>query len=128
MLRGSILKNTEFVIALVVYTGHETKIMMNATTSVGSISNIERKLNQLIIGILLFELCCCGLSSVLSFVHCQNNRRFIDFLGQELSCSTKAGISFGSYFILYNTFIPISLIVSLEFVKLFQGFFMEQDP
>lgn len=57
-----------------------------------------------------------------------NNLSFINFLGQNYSCSTKAGIAFGSYFILYNTFIPISLIVSLEFVKLFQGYFMETDP
>ena len=36
-------------------------------------------------------------------------------------------IAFGSYFILYSTFIPISLIVSLEFVKVFQGYFMAND-
>ena len=36
-------------------------------------------------------------------------------------------ISFGSYFILNNTMIPISLIVSLEFVKVFQGQIMQRD-
>ena len=60
----------------------------------------------------------------MAYLYCMNNRVFIDFLGQNFSCSAKAGISFGSYFILYNTFIPISLIVSLEFVKVFQGYFM----
>lgn len=34
---------------------------------------------------------------------------------------------FFSYFLLLNTFIPISLIVSLEFVKVVQGYFMEKD-
>ena len=32
-----------------------------------------------------------------------------------------------TYFLLYNTMIPISLIVSLEFVKLFQAYFIEKD-
>lgn len=35
--------------------------------------------------------------------------------------------SFLTYFILLNTMIPISLIVSLEFVHLFQCYFIEQD-
>lgn len=43
------------------------------------------------------------------------------------SCIDLALISFGSYFILNNTMIPISLIVSLEFVKVFQGYFMQKD-
>jgi phospholipid-transporting ATPase len=36
-------------------------------------------------------------------------------------------IVFFSYFLLYTTMIPISLVVSLEFVKLFQAYFIEQD-
>lgn len=47
--------------------------------------------------------------------------------GQHVDCLSTAAISLGSYFLLYNTFIPISLIVSLEFVKVFQGIFMERD-
>jgi phospholipid-transporting ATPase len=87
--------------------------MMNDTTGVVNISNIESKLNTLILGILVFECLCCAFSSIMSYVLCNSNRNFIDYLGQDYSCSTKAGIAFGSYFILYNTFIPISLIVSL---------------
>lgn len=36
-------------------------------------------------------------------------------------------ISYFSYLLLLNTMLPISLIVSLEFVKLFQSFFMCED-
>ena len=98
--------------------------MMNSTSSTTNISNIEYKLNILILGILVFECLCCAMSSILAYVQCMNNINYINYLGQDYSCSSKAGIAFGSYFILYNTFIPISLIVSLEFVKLFQGYFM----
>ena len=116
------------MIGIVVYTGHNTKIMKNTTASSTNISNIESKLNILILFILLLECLCCGVSSLLSYVSCKNNREYIHYLGQHYSCTAKAWIAFGSYFILYNTFIPISLIVSLEFVKLFQGYLMEEDP
>jgi magnesium-transporting ATPase (P-type) len=33
LVRGSSLKNTEWVYGLVVYTGHETKIMKNSSQS-----------------------------------------------------------------------------------------------
>lgn len=36
-------------------------------------------------------------------------------------------IAFFSYFLLYNTMIPISLVVSLEFVKVFQCYFINKD-
>ena len=34
---------------------------------------------------------------------------------------------FFSYFILMSTFIPISLVISIEFVKVFQGYFINSD-
>lgn len=40
LLRGSSLKNTDWVLGLVVYTGHETKIMLNS-------SNTNVKFSQL---------------------------------------------------------------------------------
>jgi len=39
----------------------------------------------------------------------------------------QAVITYGQYFILLNTVIPISLIVSLEFVKLIQTPFIHND-
>ena len=56
-----------------------------------------------------------------------NNLVFENFLTGGTSCVDLALISFGSYFILNNTMIPISLIVSLEFVKVFQGQIMQRD-
>ena len=48
---------------------------------------------------------------------------------EELSYSpTLTGvITYGSYYILLNTIIPISLVVSIEFVKLIQTSFIAHD-
>ena len=46
LLRGSILRNTAFIYGVVVYVGHNTKIMMNSTVSKVKVSRNERMLNK----------------------------------------------------------------------------------
>ena len=129
LLRGTKLKNTDWVVGITVYTGKNTKIMKNGCESSTKISNIERRVNNIILVILLFEVLCSGISTLFCFLKCIDNTLFLDYIRQEpnTNCSAISGISFGSYFILYSTYIPISLIVSLEFVKVFQGYAMGID-
>jgi phospholipid-transporting ATPase len=42
LLRGSVLKNTEYIIGIVTYTGHDTKIMKN----IGKVSSKRSKMEQ----------------------------------------------------------------------------------
>lgn len=114
---------------MVVYTGKNTKIMQNGTSNTSKTSNIERRVNKIILFILLFELFCCGCSALFCYLACSDFIAFQNLILQvpDANCSQIAGIAFGSYFILYSTYIPISLIVSLEFVKVFQGYAMNKD-
>ena len=52
-LRGMSLKNTEFVIGCVVYTGHQTKIQMNSAKAVYKVSKMMKKTNTLIFWIFM---------------------------------------------------------------------------
>ena len=52
LLRGSSLRNTDWVVGVVVYTGHDTKIMRNSATSRYKLSTIETDTNKLVITIL----------------------------------------------------------------------------
>lgn len=54
LLRGTKIKNTGWVVGFTVYTGKNTKIMQNGCNAVSKTSNIERKVNNIIILILLF--------------------------------------------------------------------------
>jgi magnesium-transporting ATPase (P-type) len=128
MLRGCKLKNTEWVSGLVIYIGKETAIMMNSSTPFNKTSNIEKTVNKYIIAIMIFEILCSFASAGYCYYGCVKFYSFENYLFRSNpSCIQVAAISFGSYFILYSTFIPISLIVSLEFVKVFQGYFMSND-
>ena len=47
LLKGTYLRNTKWIVGLVVYTGKETRIMMNSQTGRNKQSDIERMMNQL---------------------------------------------------------------------------------
>ena len=46
-----------------------------------------------------------------------DNPNFSYFDNETYGCTVNGLVVFAEYFLLLNTFIPISLIVSLEFVK-----------
>lgn len=52
MLRGSVVKNTSWVIGLIVYTGHETKIIKNSSKPLVKFSKLEDLLNRLMVGLI----------------------------------------------------------------------------
>jgi magnesium-transporting ATPase (P-type) len=59
LLRGCVLRNTRWVIGVVVYTGHESKIMLNSGETPSKQSRIEKKMNRqvMINFVFLFILC-----------------------------------------------------------------------
>jgi magnesium-transporting ATPase (P-type) len=128
MLRGCKLKNTEWAIGIIVYTGKDTAIMMNGCEPKTKTSAIEQKVNNVILIIFAFEVLCSLGSAIYGYFSCKNNYKFVTMLvGDPVNCAQQLGIAFSAYFILFSTFIPISLIVCLEFVKIFQGYFMSTD-
>jgi phospholipid-transporting ATPase len=62
LLRGCSLRNTDAIVGAVVFTGHETKVMMNAMDVPSKRSTLERKLDKLILLLfcILFSLCLVG--------------------------------------------------------------------
>jgi magnesium-transporting ATPase (P-type) len=102
--------------------------MRNSDEGKPKVSNIDRKANMLIFYILLIQIGCCSLLSITFGITCsRGSATFNTFNDTNYSCSANSLIVFAAYFLLLNTFIPISLIVSLEFVKVAQGYFMERD-
>lgn len=114
MLRGCKLKNTDWAIGVVVYTGDDTAIMMNSSNPITKSSNIEQIVNNIILIVFAFELLCCAGSAIYGYFGCKSNLTFVTYITrQDINCLRQAAIAFGSYFILFSTFIPISLIVSI---------------
>ena len=73
LMRGCKLKNTQHAIGVVVYTGNETKMMKNLTKGSHKMSNIESKLNYLIIILFCFQSLCCTIQAIGASVFMSNS-------------------------------------------------------
>jgi phospholipid-translocating ATPase len=135
LLRDSKLRNTAFIYGVVIFTGHDSKVMQNSTESPSKRSRIERKMD-LIIYILFTVLVLISLISSIGFavrikldlphwwyLQPQSSNKLDDPSHPALS-----GIfHLITALILYGYLIPISLYVSIELVKVLQAHFINQD-
>ncbi|KAK3240825.1 hypothetical protein CYMTET_49367 [Cymbomonas tetramitiformis] len=135
LLRGCSLRNTAEVIGVVVYAGHDTKVMMNSSEAPTKRSDIERKLDYVIIFMfgLLFAMCISGaiVTAAWSFLY-QEDMYYLEPNDIESQFDqNEPGViflsNFVTTFILYGYLIPISLYVSIEMVKVAQVYFMAAD-
>jgi len=145
LLKGAKLRNTSWIIGIVVYTGHNCKIMKNSKSAVTKFSSVELLMNKALIFIFVLQAILCIVAAVLrGYYYKENSLLYVD--GSEYSKDSDddffSEISFGytqhkygwesffnyfTYLLLLNTMIPISLIITLEVVKLIQGAFMKVD-
>lgn len=128
LLRGASLRNTEFIEGLIVYTGHDSKVMKNSENSRYKSSKMEALMNSLILRLLILQAllylaACVGFLSW-NIAAYDNNTNFWRY---SFSVYVEALLMIFTYFILFNTMLPISLIVTLELVKVGQSYFISVD-
>lgn len=108
------MKNTKYIFGLTIYTGRNTKVMKNSESVTGKMSQIEAKVNHILGFILLFQLALSVVTAILHGVfrdsH-QDKYYYIDW--SKYSSPVDSILMFFVYFVLINTMIPISLIVSI---------------
>ncbi|XP_078255336.1 phospholipid-transporting ATPase IA isoform X2 [Rhinoraja longicauda] len=127
LLRGAQIRNTQWIHGVVVYTGHDTKLMQNTTRPPLKLSNVEHITNVQILflfGILLFISFVCAIGST---VWNKKHGKGVWYLHFSDSGAAYFGLNFLTFIILFNNLIPISLLVTLEVVKFIQAFFINWD-
>lgn len=130
LYRGAKLKNTRWVYGLVIYTGRNTKIMLNSESSSEKMSQVEVKVNKVLGIILLMQIVLSFIVAVLHGVLLNSNGvNMISYMGDIslTSIPVDSVLMFLTYIVLLNTMIPISLIVSIEIVKMSQSYFINKD-
>ncbi|KAJ5835997.1 ATPase P-type K/Mg/Cd/Cu/Zn/Na/Ca/Na/H-transporter [Penicillium robsamsonii] len=116
--RGSILRNTDRALGMVIYTGEECKIRMNANKN----PRIKRpalqdKVNRVVMLIVVLVVILAVFCTVAYKFWSQNVEQHSWYLEDA---SVSYGPIFTSFLIMFNTMIPISLYVSMEIVKVAQ--------
>uniref|UniRef100_A0A5K3EMK7 Phospholipid-transporting ATPase n=2 Tax=Mesocestoides corti TaxID=53468 RepID=A0A5K3EMK7_MESCO len=127
LLRGATLKNTNWVFGAVVYTGKESKVMLNSTAAPLKRSSVDKQTNYYILvlfGLLIFLTIFMAIANFIWTKVCGEQMWYL--AGAELSVKS-AGFMCITAFIIFHTIIPISLQVTLEVVRFVQALFINWD-
>lgn len=128
ILRGCVLRSTDFMVGLAVNTGHDVKVMQSKLEAKVKSSALEVTATQQIVRVfgMLFLLAFLGaIGSVIT-----NSVRDINswwYLKYDQSLGATFIIQFFYYLLLHATFVPVSLYVSMAFVRFFQSRFVQFD-
>ncbi len=115
------IRNTWGIIGLVVYVGKDTKLMKNTQNRIYKMSSVESLMNIYIFMIICFFVICLIFLATYSLI----KRESFDFgkvvLEYDLDNVRYWFYTSLGYLLLLNTLLPISLIISLQLLKLFQN-------
>jgi len=151
LLRGCTLRNSEFAIGIVVYAGHDSKVMKNSGAARFKRTHIDKQMNVLVLVIFGLLIFFAALGSIINATwldekgtqfHVAYNWYYsytknwedaegnfdLDFNKRENRESVISVLNFLAYIIVMNTLIPISLYVSIEFIRLGQSLLISFDP
>ncbi|KAL9489270.1 hypothetical protein ACSS6W_001547 [Trichoderma asperelloides] len=132
LLRGATLRNTPWIHGIVVFTGHETKLMRNATATPIKRTKVERQLNWLVlmlVGMLLVLSLICTIGDLIMRGATGDSLSYL-YLDKINSAGTATGVFFKdmvTYWVLFSALVPISLFVSIELVKYWHGILINDD-
>lgn len=126
LLRGSDVRNVKLVIGVAVFTGEDSKLAMNMTSKHHKMSRVDGNTNRQIFFVFIMQL-------VLSVICTVGYRIAVDdfqnswFLAGLSDKGNSTALQFVTFIILYNSFIPISLYIMMEVVKVIQASLINND-
>jgi phospholipid-translocating ATPase len=124
VFRGSILRNTPDAVGMVIYSGEECRIRMNANKNPRiKAPSLQFLVNRIVILVVIFVILLSIFNTVAYRIWRRHEGGHFYLLNQSVSFFPNLT----SFIIMFNTMIPLSLYVSLEIVKLAQMFFLNQD-
>jgi phospholipid-translocating ATPase len=122
LYRGSTLRNTNQAVGLVINTGEECKIRMNAHKNVrAKAPEMQYAVNRIVILLVFFVV---SLSIGLTIGYQIWRRRYENRAWYLRRATVPLKEILIGFIIVFNTLIPLSLYVSLEIVKLGQLYFL----
>jgi len=130
LLRGCSIRNTEWVLGVVVFTGEETKIMLNAGITPSKRAKMSRDLNWNVLYnfIILFLMCLiAAIVEGVYFGRADTTVRFFEFGTYGGSGGLNGFITFWAAIILFQNLVPISLYITLEIIRTLQAYFIYSD-
>ena len=132
LLKGSNLRNTEWVLGLCVFTGHDTKIMNNSAAAEAKFSKNAKFINRLVLVQCLIQILFSLIGSIILSIWTEYEANDVWYLYPNETANEKNffGLlmyNIGVWFIALMNFVPISLLVSLEMINFIQAYYISND-
>ncbi|CAK9112629.1 unnamed protein product, partial [Durusdinium trenchii] len=127
LLRGTSLQQTGWVYCMAVYVGKETRSFKNSRAARFKNSALDEKLNQVVMMIFGAQMGTCVLISICSLMWQGMHGHqlwYLDGLPRFLNPFRQIGI----WFLMLNSMVPISLMITTTVVKFALGKMLEEDP
>jgi magnesium-transporting ATPase (P-type) len=121
LLRAMKIHCTDWVIGVALTTGHDTKVMQNSRHPPAKSTTFETRINWMIAGVFVFKMIVITSCSAASAVG-ERDGSFPYLLQVTSSGGNSFLVCWLQYFVLYSYLIPISLIVTVEIIRLFHMF------
>lgn len=131
LLRGTQLRNTEYVRGLVTFVGRETKIQMNAARTPLKMSSLTKLGNTETVAVfglqVVFCLVCAILAAIFAGESRVKNNQWIWGTDSSETTGSAFVLTFFTYILVFTNFIPIAHVVQLDLAKLLQTIMMRND-
>jgi phospholipid-transporting ATPase len=144
VLRGCELKNTAWAVGVAVYTGRDTKVMLNSSGAPSKRSRLETHMNRETVVLAIVLVLLCSVVSVLTGVWLgdhgdelgvipffrkrdYSSRDDPDATYQWYGTPAQVAFTFMMAVIQFQVMIPIALFIYMELVRVGQAYFMVQD-
>ncbi|PHH52188.1 putative phospholipid-transporting ATPase DNF3 [Ceratocystis fimbriata CBS 114723] len=125
IFRGSTLRNTTEAIGIVVNSGEECKIRMNAHKHVRTKKPaIQDQLNYIVL-MLVAVVCILSAGLSVGYVVWKNDTETDSWYIRDFIGSVPMSQIIVGYLIMFNVLVPLSLYVSMEIIKIGQYYFMD---
>lgn len=130
LLRGTVLKNTSWVLGAVVYTGPETRMVMNSRKAKAKYANIEQVINRSMLVVVGAQ---CLMALINDIVYLMTKEQFTSYwylfpAGPSRKIILPESIGYWlTFFVLYSNLMPISLYFTMEVCNTAQAYFIKND-
>ncbi|KAL3668653.1 hypothetical protein V7S43_005952 [Phytophthora oleae] len=131
LLRGTHLKDTPWVVGIIIYTGDDTRVRQNASETPIKASWLSHFINQITVWIVVVQILILIVAVVVEaqLVGSPSVQRN-PYIPDDIKDSTFVDFVwlFLAYMLLFSNFVPISLQVTIDFTRYFQARAISNDP